>query len=201
MASSKHGLRKLLAQRNQFPLRSKEIDKEIRRLYERDVAVLVLDMSGFSRTSNKHGIIHFLAMVAKMEAAARPAVEGNSGTVIKQEADNLFAVFPRPREALESAVDILRAFDSMNTVLPPDSQILGSIGIGYGPTLVLKDADLFGIELNFASKLGEDFAQPSEVLLTQAAHEALGKKSRHLFTQKTFAAGGVTIEAFQLKKA
>ena len=53
-------------------------------------------MVGFSRLSQKHGIIHYLAMIARMDLAARPAVEGNGGRVVKQEADNLFAVFETP---------------------------------------------------------------------------------------------------------
>ena len=43
----------------------------------RQVAILVLDMCGFSRITQRHGIIHFLAMIHRMEQAARPAIVGN----------------------------------------------------------------------------------------------------------------------------
>lgn len=85
----------------------------------RNVAILVLDMCGFSRITQSHGIIHFLAMIHQMEQAARPAIRGNGGEIIKQEADNLFAVFNSPGQALEAALDTLRALQAMNTVLPP----------------------------------------------------------------------------------
>src|SRR4051812_26767325 len=53
-------LRQLLSERNQESERAAEIDEQIRRTFERVVAVLVLDMVGFSRLSEKHGIIHYL---------------------------------------------------------------------------------------------------------------------------------------------
>ena len=139
----------------------------------RDVAILVLDMCGFSRITAQHGIIHFLAMVHQMEQAARPAIVGNGGEVIKQEADNLFAVFTTAEQALEAALDTLRALEAMNAVLPPERALLVSAGIGFGPTLVIADEDLFGPEMNGACKLGEDIAAAGHILLTQAAHAAL----------------------------
>jgi adenylate cyclase len=166
-------LRGWLSERNQYPERLEEIDAKIRAQFERPLAILVLDMVGFSSLSRKLGIIAYLAMIAEMAAAARPAVEANGGKVIKLEADNLFAVFDGPEAALEAALDIFRAFDAINGVVPDDHDIFGSIGIGQGPTLVIDDEDLFGCEVNLASKLGEDIAAASEILLTEAAFNAL----------------------------
>jgi class 3 adenylate cyclase len=166
-------LRQLLSERNQAGDRTAEIDEQIRRTFERTVAVLVLDMVGFSRLSLKHGIIHYLSMIARMDLAACPAVEGNGGRVVKQEADNLYAVFETPVLALEAALDIFRSFEAVNGVTPSDSDIRGSIGIGYGPTLLIGEEDLYGCEVNTASKLGEDLAGASEIILSGAAHDAL----------------------------
>ncbi len=137
------------------------------------MAILVLDMCGFSRITQSHGIIHFLAMIHQMEQAARPAIDGNGGEIIKQEADNLFAVFNTPGQALEAALDTLRALQAMNTVLPPERILNVSAGIGFGPTLVIAHQDLFGPEMNCACKLGEDIAGANEILLTEAAHADL----------------------------
>ncbi|HLG15147.1 MAG TPA: adenylate/guanylate cyclase domain-containing protein [Blastocatellia bacterium] len=170
---SRSYLLRLLSERNQFPDRVAHIDELIRKTFERRVAILALDMCGFSRLTAQHGIIHYLAMIHQMEDAARPAVTGNGGQVIKQEADNLFAIFDAPASALEAALDIFRAFEAINTVVPPERDIYGSIGIGYGETLVIGEEDLFGSEMNLASKLGEDLAEPNEILLTAAAYAAL----------------------------
>ncbi|MBT9513429.1 MAG: adenylate/guanylate cyclase domain-containing protein [Acidovorax sp.] len=166
-------LRRLLAERNQAPANAAGIDAAIEQAFVRNVAILVLDMCGFSRITQRHGIIHFLAMIHQMEQAARPAIRGNGGEVIKQEADNLFAVFTTPEQALEAALDTLRALQAMNTVLPPERILNVSAGIGFGPTLVIAHQDLFGPEMNCACKLGEDIAGANDILLTQAAYAGL----------------------------
>lgn len=166
-------LKEMLSLRNQHPERREEIDAQLTEAFSRTVGVLALDMSGFSRLTAHHGIIHFLAMIHKMEQAATPAVEGNGGQIVKQEADNLFAVFPSAKLALEAALDIRRATAAMNAVLSDELKIRVSIGIGYGQTLLLEGQDFFGHEVNMACKLGEDLAQADEVILTQAAYEQL----------------------------
>jgi len=145
--------------------------------------VLVLDMCGFSRLTGRRGIVFYLSMIVQMEDAARPAVANNGGVVVKQEADNLFALFRTPAEALEAALDIFLAFRAVNSVVPDDRDVRGSIGIGYGDLLVIGDPDpgggmgavedVFGHEMNLASRLGEDLATGEEILLTPAAFEGL----------------------------
>lgn len=108
-----------------------------------------------------------------MEEAACPAVLGNGGQVVKQEADNLFAAFADPATALEAALDILRSAEAMNAVLPAERAVQVSIGIGYGDTLLIDGADMFGHEMNIACKLGEDVAGTKEILLSAAAFAAL----------------------------
>ena len=163
----------LLSDRNQHPERADEIDKQICQVFERKVAILALDMCGFSRLTDQHGIIHFLAMIDQMVQATTPAVTGNGGQIIKHGADNLFAIFSHPVNALEAAIDIFRAFTAMNAVLPDSRDIYGSIGIGFGDTLVIEGEDLFGAEMNLASKLGEDLAIGMQVLFTPEAQAAL----------------------------
>ena len=172
-AHNKAYLRQLLSQRNRFPSHAAAIDATIAQAFVRDVAILVLDMCGFSRITQRHGIIHFLAMIDQMEQAACPAIEGNGGEVVKQEADNLFALFSTPAQALDAAIDTLRALDAMNAVLPAERALHVSAGIGFGPTLVIAHEDLFGDEMNCACKLGEDVAGAGEILLTGSAFAAL----------------------------
>ena len=166
-------LRHLLAARNHSPDNAPGIDAAIEQAFVRHVAILVLDMCGFSRITQSHGIVHFLAMIHQMEQAARPAIVGNGGQVIKQEADNLFAVFASPGQALEAALDTFRLLAAINAALPPERSLDVSAGIGYGPTLVISNEDLFGPEMNGACKLGEDIASTNEILLTHAAQAGL----------------------------
>lgn len=193
-------LRRLLADRNQYPARSAEIDAELERAFSRKVAILALDMCGFSRLTAEHGIFHFLAMIDQMEQGAVPAVQANGGQVIKLDADNLFAIFTDPKRALEAALDIFRAFEAINAVVPENRDIRGSIGIGFGETLIIDESDLYGSEMNMASKLGEDCAGPMEILLTAAAHAAL-PPGRFECAPKVFPIGGMQMEAQQFLRA
>ena len=192
-------LQRLLAIRNQYPERADEIDAEVRGLFEQRVAILVLDMCGFSRRTLEHGIIAYLALIAQMEIVARPAVEGNGGTVVKQEADNLFAIFDSPLDAVEAALDIYRGFEAANTATPDERHLHGSIGIGYGDTLVVGGEDLFGAEMNLASKLGEDLAAQAEILITPTARAELPAE-RYVCSTMFYEVGDMKIEAFRLDR-
>jgi len=193
-------LKRLLSERNQYPDQIAQIDEQLRKAFERKVAILALDMCGFSRLSAEYGIIHYLAMIHQMEEVARPAIMANGGQVIKQEADNLFAIFSDPGSALEGGLDILRAFEAVNSVVPDERDIYGSIGIGYGDTLVIGDEDLFGAEMNLASKLGEDLAERMEILLTNAAYEAL-PPGRYLCTPASYSISGMQIDCYRYKES
>ena len=91
------------------------------------------------------------------------------GRIVKTEADNVFAIFDDVPDALAAARDILKQLAAANVVLPEDWDLHASIGIGYGPLLRIGEHDVFGSELNLASKLGEDIAGPEEILLSEAA--------------------------------
>lgn len=166
-------LSRLLQERNEYPDRAAQIDAKVSEIFGQTHAVLVMDMSGFSRLTIKHGIMHFLAMIHRMNAIAIPAIKEHGGEVIKTEADNIFAIFPEVKEALETAMDINRRLSAANTMLPEEMDMHGKFGIGYGELLIVEDEDLFGSEVNLASKLGEDLARREEILLTEAAFNRL----------------------------
>ena len=192
-------LNSLLAELNQYPARRDKIERQIRDAFERRVAILALDMIGFSRLTVEYGIIHYLAMIHQMAEGATPAVKGNGGTVIKQEADNLFAVFNTPVQALEASLDIFRAFDAINSVVPTERDIFGSIGIGYGETLIVGGEDMFGSEMNLACKLGEDLAEKKEILLTPAAFMALPAR-RYICSPASFSISDMEVNCYRYER-
>jgi class 3 adenylate cyclase len=171
--NSRTYLNSLLQQRNEHPENHSEIDRQIQETFSQTHAIMVLDMSGFSRTTLRYGIIHFLAMIHRMSAVVAPAISECGGTIIKQEADNIFAVFPDVSPAVDAALDLLKRTTAVNTMLPEEQDIYLSIGIGYGEVLMVEEEDIYGSELNLTSKLGEDLAQRGEVLITQAAFNKL----------------------------
>ena len=176
--NTREELSRLLQERNEYPERIEQIDALIRETFGETHAVMVMDMSGFSRVTIKHGIMHFLAMIHRMNQIVAPTVREHGGRVIKFEADNAFAIFDKVEDAVEGAIDTSRRFSAANTMLPEEMDMHGKFGIGYGEVLIVEDKDLFGSEVNLASKLGEDLAERGEILLTEAAFAEVDAEKR-----------------------
>lgn len=168
--SGRARLEQLLQARADEPARAAELEAAIHAEFGREVAVLVLDLSGYTRLTQRHGIVNFLTLVQRMRALARPEVAARGGCVFKTEADNLFARFDDVPAALAAARALLAAFARDNAGREAEAGLHGGVGIGYGPCLVIGDTDLHGNEMNLACKLGEDLARQGEILLTPAAH-------------------------------
>lgn len=137
--------------------------------YGQELVVLVLDMSGFSLLTQRHGIVYYLAMVRRMQRTVGPIISGLGGEVVKFEADNCFAVFKEPEQAVAAAQAIRRAVAAD----PHPEKIHVSIGIDCGRVLMVDHLDVFGHPVNRASKLGEDIADADEILITAEVFERL----------------------------
>ena len=190
-------LARLLDERNEHPESLAQIDAEIWRRFGRTRAVLVLDMCGFSRLTMRYGITHFLAMIRRLGLLVRPVIAAAGGEIVKTEADNVFATFDDVRPALEAARAIQACLHTANGFLPADWDLHASIGIGYGPLLLVGGDDLFGAEMNMASKLGEDVAGRGEILLSAAAREQVGSDAA-AFDELGVEVSGMSLRAFKL---
>lgn len=162
-------LDRLLQQRLDHPEQAEAIDAEIQCTFSETHAVLISDMSGFSRLTATQGIFATLATIYQMRRIAVPIVEAHHGQMMKLEADNLYAVFPTVADAIAAATDLIQ------TLAPLDIHL--SIGIGYGDLLTIRAGDrirdTYGDQMNQASRLGEDIAEADDVLLTEAAYAAI----------------------------
>jgi adenylate cyclase len=171
--NSRQVLGQLLNDMISFPERRSEIAQNIEDTFGQRKAVLALDMSGFSRTTQQHGIISFLLMIHQMQLICSPCVEEHGGMVIKTDADNLFCLFDTVADAVKASQEIITRLNAVNTVLPADRRLYIASGIGYGKILNIGNEDIFGDEMNLACKLGEDIAEREEILLTPAARAEL----------------------------
>ena len=171
--STRERLDELLDRIIHEPEKRNEIAEEIECDFTQRHAVLVLDMSGFSRTTQVHGVVAFLMMIHQRRLLAVPTIEACGGSLLKAEADNLYCLFGDVDSAVKAAREIIRQLTTVNVLLPSTRRLYASIGVGFGDILVLEDEDLFGDEVNLASKLGEDVAQGGMVLLTEAARAEL----------------------------
>ncbi len=171
--NSRANLERILSDMIEEPERRADLSSTVEEIFSQDKAVLVLDMSGFSRTTQRHGIVSFLLMIHQMQLIARPCVEARRGLLVKADADNLFCLFDAVADAVRASQDIMERLNAANLLLPEDRRLFVSIGIGFGDILNIGDEDLFGNEVNLASKLGEDVAERGEILLTAAARSQL----------------------------
>jgi len=174
------------------------LDAELWREFGADRAVLVLDMSGFSELSIRYGIVHYLSMVRRMQLIAEPIVSRYSGTLVKFEADNCFAMFPEVAGAIEAAFELNEAFRAANESTPEELDIRIACGIDYGPILVVPGVDFFGNAVNRASKLGEDLADAGEILVTREAMATLPADATISSSQRHFDTSHISIEALAI---
>jgi adenylate cyclase len=155
-------------------------------------AVLALDMSGFTLSVRRDGILAYLCQIRRMHKITRPIVHTYRGEVVKNEADNLLAVFDDVADAVAAGLAMVRG-----AVTEGHSPVLAfSVGIDVGDILLIHEQDCFGDAVNLAYKLGEDIARPGEVLVTRAAREALGADSALGFSEMQVSISGMEVTTF-----
>ena len=133
--------------------------------------VFISDMASFSSTSRKRGVCHFLKLIHRTRRIVAPLISANNGKLLKCEADNCYAFFETPDDAIKASFDINAALFESNRAFQVDEQVFLSVGIDHGRVLLIDDKDYFGDPVNTASKLGEDLAIHAETLVTKRALE------------------------------
>ena len=174
------------------------IEQQLWREFGAERAVLVLDMSGFSELCERHGIVHYLSMVRRMQATAEPIIGKYDGALVKFEADNCYATFPTVDGALRAALELNSAFHAANEATPDELDIRVACGIDFGQILVLHGRDFYGHAVNRACKLGEDVAIAGEILITAEAAAKLSTPHNGA-TRVQLGVSGIRIEAWSVK--
>ncbi|HYI44830.1 MAG TPA: adenylate/guanylate cyclase domain-containing protein [Actinomycetota bacterium] len=146
------------------------IKERIETNFRQERTILILDLSGFTRTTQLEGILPFLLMIHQMQRLALPSVEGHGGILVRADADNLTCLMDGVEDAITAAKEITERLATANVILPSSRDLYVSIGIGHGRILNVDNEAIFGNQVNLASKLGEDLAESGDVLLTEAAY-------------------------------
>lgn len=163
----------------------RELENEIWDRFGVEKAVFVLDMSGFSRLTQEHGAVHYLSMVRRMNLAMETVIARNQGQLVKFEADNCFAIFDTVGDAVRCAIAANMQFEGMNLLTVSEFDIRVCIGISHGHFLLVEDRDFFGDAVNKASRLGEDIAEPGEILVDASLAGALSHQRFEKVTRAT----------------
>ena len=186
-SASEERLDRLIEERLKPGADKAHIDSRIWDLFGEDWCVMFTDLSGFSRGVAKFGIIHFLQTIYESERLLIPVIEEHDGILLKVEGDSFMVIFRNVQKAIQCSINMQHTLKDYNRTRVDEEKVLLCVGLGYGRMLRIGDTDVFGAEVNAASKLGEDMAEAWEVLVTEAV------KSR------ADAANGVTFE--ELKEA
>ena len=162
-------------------------------------AIVFTDTADFTIRTARDGILHFLMIFARFSDEADKIVSRSGGDIVKVEADSLLLRYDDVASACAGVEALESLLRRMNRELPANERLRFSYGIGYGDVLDL-DEDMFGLEVNLASKLGEDMARPGEALLTPSAAATLDAATlRRVVAHKVVVFGKTAIPITRLK--
>jgi len=158
------------------PSRRRPLDLSAGAKLFRRSAVVFTDTEDFTTRTARDGILHFLMLFGRFVEGATPVLARVQGTVVKVEGDSLMLRFDDPGTACRGVVALERHLRLVNAGLPANERLRFSYGVGFGDLLEI-EGDLFGLEVNLASKLGEDLAGHGQILLTPAAVSGLDQQT------------------------
>lgn len=171
MRNSEERLYSLIEERLALHANKPEIDQRIWDLFGEEWSVMFTDLVGFSRMVKEYGIIHFLQTIYESERLLLPVIEQHEGFLLKVEGDSMMLVFRNPNKALHCAISMQHVLVDYNTTKSDEEKVLLCVGIGHGKVLRVGDSEVYGAEVNAASKLGEDTAEANEILVTSAVKD------------------------------
>ena len=70
-----------------------EMWKKVEEAFSEDRAIMIIDMSGYTRSTQSGRLIPFLLMVNQMRQLAEPVIEEHGGLLVRAEYDNLTSIF------------------------------------------------------------------------------------------------------------
>ncbi|MFQ5519439.1 MAG: hypothetical protein ACE5E3_05515 [Mariprofundus sp.] len=173
----------------------REHEAELRAKYGRTCAVLVLDSSGFTRTTREHGIMHVLGKLQQMREVILPILDAHGCQESILEADSVIALLPDVESALDVVLETADGICRRGIMFTQERPYRIGAGIGYGELLITGGhGEYFGPEINLASLLGEDTAQANQLLITKAAYASLPEERKSTFRKGAEIISGLDID-------
>jgi len=156
------------------------------RKYQRQCAILSLDMTGFTSSAMTIGELPSLLRILDAQRVCIPVLKESGANLIRCFADDIVAIFDDPNSAIDAAFEMHRRIALFNhSSQASDRPTRCCVGIGFGKVFAIGPNLAQGDEMNRASKLGEDIARANETLLTQNAFDALKNRTDIHFQLQT----------------
>ncbi len=142
-------------------------------------AILAADAAGYSRlmAADEH------ATVAALDAARavfRAKIESNQGRVIDMAGDSILALFETATGAVDAAIAIQDALETLAAGIAEDRQMRFRIGIHLGDVIEKADGTIYGDGVNIAARI-QAIADPGGVGLSEDVHRQVRDRMKVAF--------------------
>jgi len=121
-----------------------------------NLGFLFTDLKGSTEMYERLGDAQAFALVKEHFYIMERLVRERSGAIVKTIGDAVMAVFNDPRDALRTAVEMIEAFDDLETVKKLKNAIIVKVGIHHGPCIAVtlnERIDYFGTTVNVAARV------------------------------------------------
>ena len=154
---------------------------------EREVTVLFADVVGFSDRCESMEPREVAELLNRYFSEMGEVIFHHEGTLDKFIGDCLMAVFgaplvaeDHPRRAVEAALDMREALESLNEPLPEESRLEFRVGMHSGRVVAgdigsLRRCDytVLGATVNLAARLEAVVAQPGQIVMSEVTREVV----------------------------
>jgi class 3 adenylate cyclase len=117
---------------------------------------LFTDIKGSTELYERIGDAQAFALVKEHFTIMERIVRANNGGIVKTIGDAVMAVFVDPRDAVRTAVEMVEAFDDLETARKLKNEIIIKVGIHHGPCIAVtlnERLDYFGTTVNIAARV------------------------------------------------
>ncbi len=121
-----------------------------------NLGFLFTDLKGSTEMYERLGDAPAFALVKEHFSIMERLVREHDGAIVKTIGDAVMAVFTDPRQALATAVDMVEAFDDLETARKLKNAIVVKVGIHHGPCIAVtlnERLDYFGTTVNIAARV------------------------------------------------
>ena len=152
---------------------------------DRELAILFTDLVDFSSWALDAGDTLAVDLLREVGEGVEPAISSHGGRVVKRLGDGLMAVFAEPDDAVDAALDAVRAVGAVE-VQGHRPRMRAGVHVGRPRRL---GGDLFGVDVNVAARVMAA-ADPGQVLVSEPVAERLDDERLEVRRRRRFRAKG-----------
>ncbi len=166
-----------------------------------NLGFLFTDLKGSTEMYERLGDAQAFALVKEHFYIMERLVREHNGAVVKTIGDAVMAVYTDPREAIRTAVEMIEAFDDLETARKLKNAIVVKVGIHHGPCIAVtlnERIDYFGTTVNIAARV-QGLSDGRDVMASGAIFSETG--AEELIRQKGWASDQFTTSLKGLKSS